>query len=191
MTIMGHGATDANGIYRFGELDNTGPYFSDFLDLAEASISAAIGKLQAHFLWRKLTAPQSITSGTASIPVTAFDSIAIANSLAGFTFTASTGKAVCAVAGAYHVNATAEFSGNTTGSRFVVITRALAGSPTTFATLRTGAVASAAGSVPQQVQVEDRALQFAIGDVLQIGVYQNSGATLTLNDLQLDIRSAV
>jgi hypothetical protein len=184
LTNLGHGANDANGVYLYGELDATGPYFSDYQNLAPASISALLAAMKAKLVTLKTSAAQTLTTAITA-GLTTWDGIAIHNALPG-TWNAVAGTFTATVAGLYKVHAQVEFAGNNTGARTAIIQKALQASPTTFTAQSRNGYLGAVPSYTAVVPVTDF-VQMAIGDVVRVAALQTSGGNLNVTNAQLDI----
>jgi hypothetical protein len=124
----------------------------------------------------RASASQNITTGGAyqlvTLHTTEFDTDTIVTSTTRFTVK---------TAGRYLIAATATFSANGTGSRYVTVRKNAAGSPTGGTVIASGASAPSAGSSTTVSLPANLRTQLAVNDTLEVFVFQDSGATLTLN----------
>jgi hypothetical protein len=180
MTNLSIGFTDANGVWTYGELDPTGPYFSDFLALGMSSISANFNQVV-----NQKTSTQAIPI-TTTTAVTAYDA-ADHTTLPG-TWSPSAGTFTATVAGKYKVFAQAEFAAGTATYRIVRLQKALAASPRTFTTTRSAGIATAALTTElPTVNVQDY-ITLAVGDVIRVPV--QVGVAINLTNCQIEIAIA-
>jgi hypothetical protein len=190
------GALDVNGIWQYATDDSDvvgagGGKFSGTLNKLAASVSTVIGgvltrltALEAKGILQRTTT-QSIA--TATNAVVTYDATDLVNTLAGaFTITRSTGTMVCAAAGTYKFEATADFASSAAGLRQFWIQKAVALTPTVFVIQSYAQpVASANGSNNMTLR---KFLTLAVGDVIQIGTAQTSGGALNIVAAQLEIK---
>lgn len=198
----GHGFTDvtapATGLYTVGEADVTGAgaggTFSDFLGLITGplitfckTVMNRLTALEAKAILQRTT-NQSIANGT-NVVVT-YDAGDLSNTLAGaFNISHSTGALTCTVAGTYKIEGTADYASNATGARQLYIQKALAASPTTFTILSIAQPNPNGSSAPSNMAVRTFTA-FAVGDILELGTLQTSGAALNLTNAHLEIKRA-
>lgn len=124
----------------------------------------------------RASASQNITTGGAyqlvTLHTTEFDTDTIVTSTTRFTVK---------TAGRYLIAATATFSQNGTGSRYVTVRKNAAGSPTGGTVIASGAAAPPSSSSTTVSLPANLRVQLAVNDTLEVFVFQDSGATLTLN----------
>ena len=122
------------------------------------------------------------TNGT-STPVT-FDSTDIYNYLTDFTYARSTGILTCARAGTYRFEIGLIWGSSATGIRQILLSKALAATPTTYVVQSMAQVPAASGI---QSQSGIWFVTLAVGDNIQFEGAQSSGGTLNMGPVNLGL----
>lgn len=97
------------------------------------------------------------------------------------TIVTSTTRLTAKTAGRYRVAATATFSANGTGDRYVLIRKNAAGSPTGGTQVISATAKPSSGSSCTVSTNSALEIQLSVNDTIEVFCFQDSGSTLTLN----------
>lgn len=121
---------------------------------------------------------QSLTSASATIiGTTNLISLGWVNKTSPSVGTFSNGVLTVGAAGLYHCSANAAFASNSTGTRYISVTRVNSGGSPTFLLAENDELASTNATPNPSVS---QMAYCNVGDELYFSIYQNSGSTLTV-----------